>query len=178
MIKIYCGLIPELITKTKFDSLLNEITETSIKRINEKKAGEILLLTALENEHFFPNKPLEYIYRGTKPYLKDYKYYYNISHTEQVIVLALSNQEIGIDVENQKRLTNIHQEVQNIKEWTIKEAAVKYLGTGIKDLKKVSLTTNGLYIDNQPKLYKTFCYLEYLISVVYDSDTEIQIIEV
>lgn len=176
MIKIYCGQISKLITETKFDTILNEITETNTKRINEKKAGEVLLLTALERENIFISKPLEYIYRGSKPYLKDYEYYYNLSHTKDLIVLAISNQEIGIDIEEQSRYIKNIKDISNIKDWTITEAAVKYLGTGIKDFKKIKIDADVLFIEDQLKLYQTFHYSEYFISIVYDNATEIQII--
>lgn len=177
MIKIYCGQISKLIKETKFDTILNKTTESSIKRINEKKAGEVLLLMALEKENIFISKPLEYIYRGSKPYLKDYEYYYNLSHTGDLIVLAISNQEIGIDIEEQSRAIKKVKGISTIKEWTITEAAVKYLGTGIKDLKKIKIGEDVLLIDDQLKLYQTFNHSECFISIVYDNATEIQIIK-
>lgn len=176
MIKIYLGRISELIKNNKYDSFLNPILEISEKRVNEKKAGEILLLTALEEEKIVIDEPLEYIYHGTKPYLKKYNYYYNLSHTQDFLVLAISNQEVGIDIEKQKRMVKKIKEINNIQEWTIAEAAVKFLGSGIKDLKKIKLDNDCLYIEGEKHHYQTYKQEDCFISIVYKTASEIQII--
>ena len=114
MIKIYLGKISKLIENTKYDVLLNNYDETSEKRQNEKKAGEVMLLNALLQENIIIDQPIKYIYKGSKPYLKDYPYYYNISHTEDLIVLAISNYEVFIEGENAVQPEGFGEDVKSL----------------------------------------------------------------
>ena len=94
-----------------------------------------------------------YGYHG-KPYLKDYPYiYFSLSHSGDMAVLALSDSEVGIDIqehrgykekiakrfyhkEEQKMLENVsdaeHKEILFYKIWTSKEAYIKYTGKGMQ----------------------------------------------
>ncbi len=85
-----------------------------------------------------------------KPYLKDLPCYFNISHSGDFVVCAVSENEIGIDIEKlrpidlkiarrvfteneQKRLfSELKEQQQDIffSLWTEKEAVLKCLGTG------------------------------------------------
>lgn len=89
-----------------------------------------------------------------KPYLKNKNYpdiHYNISHTKGVIVCAVSNEPIGIDIERIKKLNkriaerfftkneqnyifsdNGKQDERFIEIWTKKEAYVKWIGKGME----------------------------------------------
>lgn len=181
MFKIYISSITQLIQNNKEEHLLNEITEVSSKRKDEKKAGEILLLRALKDLGIEIIKPLEYEYYNGKPYLKEKYAFYNISHTDDLIVLAISDQEVGIDIEKTNRRSKINKKNNDpnyLKTWTIKEAGVKYLGTGIKDLKKVKLENGELYINNQKLLHQTFTIHDSFITVVYKEATNIEITRV
>lgn len=88
-----------------------------------------------------------------KPELLGQKLKFNMSHSGDYVVLAISNHTIGIDVEGKKK-DRLHiakrffcereyeeivqRDSQDEKErcflelWTMKEAAVKYLGTGLQ----------------------------------------------
>lgn len=83
-----------------------------------------------------------------KPYLKNEKIYFNISHSNSTIVLVISDKEIGVDVEYfvykesvvRKYFTNNEQnEILNstnkvydfTRIWVMKEAFVKMKGIGI-----------------------------------------------
>lgn len=90
-----------------------------------------------------------------KPYLVDYpNVHFNVTHAKGLIVCALSDQPIGIDVEKIKRLKRLRgaiakryfteteqgyvfsevnsQEERFIEIWTKKEAYVKWTGKGMK----------------------------------------------
>ena len=89
--------------------------------------------------------------RYGKPYIKEFpKYHFNISHTSNIIVIVISNDEIGVDIEKIKNadlriakrfFTKDEQEyilenslVQNnrfYEVWTKKEAYMKYVGKGL-----------------------------------------------
>ena len=79
-----------------------------------------------------------------KPYLKNNELYFNISHSGCYTVLAISNQEIGVDIEKVTMKKKVIDKVCNEKEkklikseedftimWVKKESYVKYLGIGL-----------------------------------------------
>lgn len=81
-----------------------------------------------------------------KPYLRNNKYYFNLSHSGGYVVLALSDTEVGIDIERlREKRTNVakrffcKEEYENIlssdkkflEYWTMKEAFVKCCGSGL-----------------------------------------------
>ena len=81
-----------------------------------------------------------------KPYLEGNKFYFNISHSHDFVVCAISNKEVGIDIEKvrpvnelvlNKCFTNeekdfVKNEQDFIKVWTLKESYIKHIGTGLK----------------------------------------------
>lgn len=110
-----------------------------------------------------------------KPYLKDNAVYFNISHTKNTIVIAVSDTEVGIDIQykcykprvKDKYFTKseieyidnaLDKEDAFTRVWVKKEAYVKMLGQGLSyGLKNVD--TNSLNIDVQKKdnLYMAVC---------------------
>ena len=114
-----------------------------------------------------------------KPFLKDNKLFFNISHDNNLMVIAISDKNIGIDIEyltynrfvlkkcfNEKEQHKVNNKVNKEKEftkiWVMKEAYVKMKGTGIiTDLKDIDTTKikNIDIIDNE----------EYIIAICKDS---------
>ena len=72
-----------------------------------------------------------------KPYLKNEKIYFNISHDNGTVVLVISDKEIGVDVEyfttNEQNeiLNSTNKENDFTRIWVMKEAFVKMKGMGI-----------------------------------------------
>ena len=85
-----------------------------------------------------------------KPYLVGHEgIYFNISHCREAIAVGVSNREIGIDIEGQRRFSDNllqrafnEEEIRSVREaaepekefariWTRKEAYFKWTGTGI-----------------------------------------------
>ncbi len=132
----------------------------------EIEAGGYLLGKALMDEYGLSDtdvKKLNVAYgEHGKPYLPDYSLiHYNISHSEDLVVLATSDEEIGVDVLNRSRKVvdnlasrvlfpgNSCEEVMPVIEvFSIKEAYVKLTGSGIGfDFGKIRLDTkNKTYI--------------------------------
>ncbi len=114
-----------------------------------------------------------------KPFLKDNNLFFNISHDNNLMVIAISDKNIGIDIEyltynrfvlkkcfNEKEQHKVNDKVNKEKEftkiWVMKEAYVKMKGTGIiTDLKDIDTTKikNIDIIDNE----------EYIIAICKDS---------
>lgn len=118
-----------------------------------RKIGHALLQYGLS--HFFNIREeypdIAYNPHG-KPYLKNHKcIHYNISHSQEYILCAFSDTEVGIDIEKNgkarlnvakryfhakevMRLTETEGWIQDVlffKYWSIKESYLKFLGTGI-----------------------------------------------
>lgn len=91
-----------------------------------------------------------------KPYLKDLPFHISISHSSDLVAVAVSRFPVGIDMEKIKDrdlklcrkvctekdnaiIKNSHNPIEDFyKIWTAKEAYFKKEGTGITDLKSVS----------------------------------------
>lgn len=110
-----------------------------------------------------------------KPYLKNYPdIHYNISHTKGVIVCAVSNKPVGVDIERIKKVNHgivkrfFTVDEQNyilnskgkederfIEIWTKKEAYVKWIGKGM---------------EIPFEAFDTFCHLNDMLEVISIKD--------
>lgn len=83
-----------------------------------------------------------------KPYLVDLPYYFNISHSDDVVLCALSKNEVGIDIQKIKPVSESllkkvlsKNELKTVKNslsdffwyWTVKESFFKQSGKGISE---------------------------------------------
>lgn len=122
--------------------------------------------------------------RYGKPYIKEFpKYHFNISHTSNIIVIVISNNEIGVDIEKIKNadlriakrfFAKDEQEyilenslVQNnrfYEVWTKKEAYMKYVGKGLY----MPLNSFNVFDRNISEKLKTFKREDYLITICGD----------
>lgn len=109
MIKVFKGKIDELLDETLFNACLKYVGErvsSKISKINNKNSklrtlgGWTLLKIALEELN------IVYLYDDIiyneygKPYFANSKdYYFNISHSKDYFICAISSYEIGCDVE-------------------------------------------------------------------------------
>lgn len=130
--------------------------------IKEQLGSNLLLNDILENNYFKDINLLEYVYNESgKPYLKDDNLYFSLSHSNGIVALTVSKEEIGLDIELIKpvkdsvakrimndREYNIYSSLDKNKKvtyfyevWTSKEAYVKKLGTTI------SLNPSNIEID-------------------------------
>lgn len=113
-----------------------------------------------------------------KPYLKDNQVYFNISHTKDTVVVAISDKEVGIDIEYKRYKTKVMNKYFNEKEiefinsaedkeeaftiiWVKKEAYVKMIGQGIAyGLKDVDTTALNIKVTKKDDLYMAVCLKE------------------
>ncbi len=122
-------------------------------------AAYLLLCEGLRTEYGITEKPLFSYLADGKPILAGHQgIHFNLSHCKNAAVCALSPHPIGVDVERIRsyhdslvRYTMNEREIQMIEAserpdvtfirlWTMKEAKLKLLGTGIqKDMKDILL---------------------------------------
>lgn len=132
----------------------------------------LLLAYGVKHEHSI-TEPLRFGYRGNqKPYLLDFpNIHFNISHCEECVVVAISDQEIGIDVQNivpydpnvaamvcslqelQHLQESVEPEALFIRYWTLKESYLKMTGSGISDhMSQLDFSTS-----TDPSFYQYNC---------------------
>ncbi len=129
-----------------------------------------------------------------KPYFESREIYFNISHSEEYIAVALSDRNIGVDVQKIQEKKGISSAVKNkaftlseqrlekkippMMMWSIKESVFKYDGTGIfTDMKKNQIVSEkGHYkIKERDNLYiNTFFYKDACVSVCGE-DSQIEV---
>lgn len=119
-----------------FRKEINKYENSKLKE--ENYAAWSTLYAILKNEYQVSDFNVRYN-QYQKPYIKDL--YFNISHSNKMIAIIISNEECGIDIEyinsqkdisNLKKRFHISNDDEFYKQWTRKEAYLKKLGTGIK----------------------------------------------
>ena len=137
-----------------------------------------LLKEGLHKEYGITENPIfEYNEHGKPSIVGHPEIYFNLSHCKEAVVCAISNHPIGIDVESIREfkdsLVNYTMNDDEVREieasenpasafirlWTMKEATMKLVGTGISnDMKTVIDTAKYKYttIDRQRYIY-TVC---------------------
>ena len=137
-----------------------------------------LLKEGLYKEYGITENPIfEYNEHGKPSIVGHPEIYFNLSHCKEAVVCAISNHPIGVDVESIREfkdsLVNYTMNDDEVREieasenpasafirlWTMKEATMKLVGTGISnDMKTVIDTAKYKYttIDRQRYIY-TVC---------------------
>ncbi|NMM51079.1 4'-phosphopantetheinyl transferase family protein [Paenibacillus aquistagni] len=150
-----------------------------------------LLLAYGMKQEYSITEPLRFGYRSNqKPYLLDFPHiYFNISHCEECVAVAISDQEIGIDVQNmvpydpnvaamvcspeelEQLRSSSDPEALFIRYWTLKESYLKMTGSGITDhMSKLDFSSpvdasfyqyNCYFLQyRQPRYWMSICSLE------------------
>ncbi len=182
-------------------------TYLSEKKIKELKAykhsdamlssllGELVAKYAIAKNFNIPIKEIVFNkVKNGKPIVSGHKnIYFNISHSKNIVICAVSNSVIGIDIESLDRdvkfksltkrffseqeikLVNNSTDFLNI--WTLKEAYLKAIGTGIsgglqnftvpylKEDKTMLINKNPWYFDNKE-------FNNYIISICQSKKIE------
>lgn len=172
--KIYKSNITQLSEKDYYDafSMMDDQRKASVlrKKIeNDRKRSILGEKLAREGISGMCGIAMENIEFGRtengKPFAKNADVFFSISHCKEMVVCAVSENPVGIDVELLRdidlKITKIacteldkayifaadteeEQRLRFFEVWTAKEAYFKFYGTGISDLKKVS------YVDIEP----------------------------
>lgn len=135
--------------------------------ISKKNTKELLKEVLEEN-----NIDSKIVYnKYGKPYLENNEIYFNLSNSKEYSVCAISDKEIGVDIQyicykprivnsiyNESEKTN--NSLEFTKTWVLKEAYVKKIGMGLAyGLKNVDTTK----LNN----YDVIKYNNYIIGIVY-----------
>ena len=186
---LFVAKISDLKDNQKLPPFVNEEISriANEKRINEKRASWGLLDYALKN-FLKKSDDFEKIYKKDgKPYSRDY--FFSFSHSHELVALAISKNNIGVDIEKVGKLkdfsrllqyictedelnkNNLTSDDDLIKLWTKKESAFKLQGG--KRFVPSQLETNLI----TSKTYKIEFNCEYYyITVCLDKDLEISFI--
>ncbi|KRM92324.1 4'-phosphopantetheinyl transferase family protein [Fructilactobacillus florum] len=146
--------------------------------------GKILLaeLLGLPEQQFLTNPEFE-IGPAGKPFFSHRPEYFNISHSNQLVVAAIADVEIGIDVEKQRSmtlskyqraftaaelsylrsLTPTRQAVELLRLWTVKEAVIKQQGLGLFSAgpRSVAVTVPRM----EAATYKQHCFAIHFLGI-------------
>ena len=128
-----------------------------------------------------------------KPYLKGYpKFYFNISHTRNALAVAVSDSEVGVDIERVKAaehgisdrffalpereyiVNSLNPDKAFYEVWTRKESYIKYIGQGLS----MSLTSFSVLDTELENLTTVFERGDYLISVCNKGQSPVSIYDV
>lgn len=166
-------------------------SSNNIEVINRMIFTEYMLKHILELEL---NQKIEKIEIETKninkPYLKNINKYFNISHKDNIIIIGLSNSDLGLDIEkvdhkHLKVAKRIYKENKNykidkiIKDFTIKESYIKYYGSTIlTNMKVINISKSEVSGPEGILKYKSFKYNDYYISLSQNVDFKVNFYKV
>lgn len=166
-------------SKNDINNFYDEIPKLKKDKINKYKndeaktrsiVGEIMLKELLSKRNILYNSLDYYINEYGKPYLKNNNLYFNISHSFDYVITAISDKEIGIDIEKvrktplniinhiatEKEKEYILSSENNIEErifkiYTLKEAYFKMLGTNLNHILEVEfrIKNNKVYCSDK-----------------------------
>lgn len=138
--------------------------------IKENTSTNDLLNQILEEK----NVKSEIIYNEYgKPYLKNNEFYFNMSNSGKYTICAISDKEIGVDIQKIKLKENIIDKICTEEEkkiinnaddftkiWVKKESYVKYLGKGLSHgLKNVdTLKLHNINVIKSDDYYIAICF--------------------
>lgn len=185
------------------------VYQTEMSKINRDTAGWVKRVISEETGISEEEITYEYGKHG-KPRLTDKllerigKFEFNLSHSKDYAVLAVSDKTVGIDVEHIRKnrlsvakrffckeeyedILSVSEEEQDkrfLEYWTMKEAYVKYLGTGMStafDSFLIKRLENGISVVEKDNIYFATWFLEdtdYCISVCNRNLKELQNINI
>ncbi|ASG67045.1 hypothetical protein fh0823_25120 [Francisella halioticida] len=172
-------------------SWLNSRVDQSKLTSKQKTFSQFVRYFVL-SEKFCLSDPI-FASKNGKPYLCNSDIHFNISHTGSKVIIAVANQQIGIDAEEvsvQRKILKIAKRYFKQDEflalekssdlyknfyilWTLKEAQVKRNSLGIaKGLDKATfkiINDNDWVSENYPNDFLTFYYEELVISICFSN---------
>lgn len=157
--------------KTVYYSIVNKksiIIDNTSNRLETIQA-RIVLRKMLD--YFNIKMPEIYTTPNGKPYFKDSNIFFNYSHSKNYIACAISNYEVGIDIEEinrnisddiaEKYLNKEKDSLKRIETWVKKEAYSKLKGLGFqikfKNIKLSEIIEKNLFISRKDYMCSIYC---------------------
>lgn len=157
MLEVYMYDMKKLHDKTEYEYRLLQASHDRRKRAQKGREIENIASAAVLDEafsvHGHREKDVRFVYgQYGKPYIRDSSIYFNLSHSGEYAVCAVSDSEVGIDIQRKGKLKmdvakrffteneckHILAQPENTKAtdmfyrlWALKESFVKAIGTGI-----------------------------------------------
>ena len=155
--------------------------------------GKVLLRHGLRTYYNIPDVEIG-VLPNKKPYLKGHNLHFNISHSKELVVCAIAEYPLGIDVEYNDPKISYHdftfqmtpneiQEIQDAEDemngfftyWTRKEAVIKAHGAGmILPLESFEIANDECIIEDEKFFIKKIFIHEDYHSYMASSDPEIK----
>ena len=117
--------------------------------------------------------------------------FFNVSHSGQFIIMAVSNKEVGVDIEEnvEKDMSSLirifnEAEAKMIKEhadfyylWCAKESLIKCIGSSINKIREIpAIPLNGLKtFKGEDYQCQTFIYEKHIISITRESKEQFEV---
>lgn len=159
-------------TKEDYNYFLSLIKKEKAKKISNKSGikwkqsilGEYLLIKALNEKYNINYNNIKIIYnKNGKPYIYNNNIFFNISHSNDLVVCVLSDKLIGVDVEKVKNVNfsilnsfctkeekkfirNSNSIINIFKAYTEKEALLKMYGLDVLNIKNIKFNFNIINI--------------------------------
>jgi 4'-phosphopantetheinyl transferase len=158
------------IKKAKYEKIIKK----NMELFKESIVGEMLLCELLQKENIdYDNVQIKYNENG-KPFITNYSIHYNISHDNGMVICAINELPIGVDIiKIKKRNINVAKMfcndnelncIKNLEDFhkvfANKEAYLKLRGLKINNV-------NNIEIDDKCE-FECFVEDEYIISICYD----------
>jgi len=150
----------------------------------ESLISYLLLIKALEDNNFLTTNLGFSYHRSGKPYFTNSNVKFNISHSEDIIAIAIDNEEIGLDVEkieevNANLISRVYSEQEKeiykeklldsdffFKTWTIKESYIKFSGIGLNaDVTQLTFDLNSNQNKYEDKFINTVKINDFYLSL-------------
>lgn len=215
MIKLLAANINQDIENNKIEEFLKLISKEKLDKINRYRLredylrslyGDILVRFEIIKQLGIANSDIKFtLNKYGKPYIEGYNnLFFNISHSEDWVICAISDEEVGVDIEKIEKApvevaehyfhsreyklirSKASEEVDEYfyKMWTLKESYIKWIGKGLsKQLDSFSINediNNGFYIEENKELRLNQCKFDkdYIISLCSKEvwDTNITVI--
>lgn len=150
-------------SSAEFSNMLLNLPLAEQERIshinnNLRKKQSILAYSTLHfvlNKKYGINNPVIVRDKNGKPYIKQ-NVCFSVSHSNNLVALAFSENEIGIDVEKIRPIKRgvVAKYNLDLKTWTIKEAIIKAKGLTLIEINNIKL--NGENLDVFTTKYKNY----------------------